>query len=185
MARIYDIDCSGRPLINAPKWVVNAGYEHSFDLGGSGRIIAGIDTRIESSRYLSLDYLALGQQDSYMMSNARLNYETASGKLAVTAFVNNIENELVFANSVQSPAKPGVIYNQIASPGCSRRNRGNPTRPARAGAERHHHQFPHAGRISGRSQILAIVRSGGRNRHARLYPPARAQSDDGAPVSRL
>lgn len=115
-ASIYNVDCSGRPLINAPEWVVNAGYEHSFDLGGSGRVVAGVDTRIESSRYLSLDYLPLGQQDSYMMSNARLTYETASGKLAITAFVNNIENELVFANSVQSPAKPGVIYNQIRPP---------------------------------------------------------------------
>ena len=115
-ARIYNVDCSGRPLVNAPKWVVNAGYEHSFDLGGTGRIRAGVDTRIESSRYLSLDYLSLGRQGSYMMSNARLTYETASGKLAVTAFVNNIENRLVFANSVQSPAKSGVIYNQIRPP---------------------------------------------------------------------
>jgi iron complex outermembrane receptor protein len=115
-ARIYNVDCSGKPLVNAPKWVLNAGYDHIFDLGGSGRITAGVDTRIESSRYLSLDFLALGRQGSYMMSNARLTYETASGQLAVTAFVNNLENELVFSNSLQSPAKAGVIYNQLRPP---------------------------------------------------------------------
>jgi iron complex outermembrane receptor protein len=79
-------------------------------------VIAGVDTRIESSRYLSLDFLALGRQGSYMMSNARLTYETASGNLAITAFVNNLENELVFSNSFQSPAKAGVIYNQLRPP---------------------------------------------------------------------
>lgn len=115
-ARVFDVDCSGRPLVNAPKWVVNAGYDHSFDLGDSGKIIAGIDTRIESSRYLSLDFLDVSSQGSYMMSNARLTYETASGKMSITAFVNNLENELVFSNSLQSPAKSGVFYSQLRPP---------------------------------------------------------------------
>jgi iron complex outermembrane receptor protein len=115
-ARIFDVDCSGRPLVNAPEWALNLAYEHSFDLGASGRILAGADTRIESSRFLSIDYLDMGRQDSYMMSNAHLTWESESSGLAVTAFVNNIEDELVFSNSLQSPAKPGTIYNQIRPP---------------------------------------------------------------------
>jgi iron complex outermembrane receptor protein len=87
-----------------------------FDLGETGRIVAGVDTRIESSRYLSIDFLEAGRQKSYMMSNARLMYETANGKYSLTGFVNNLENELVFNNSLQSPAKPGVIYNQLRPP---------------------------------------------------------------------
>ena len=115
-ARIFNVDCSGRPLVNAPEWALNLAYEHVFDLGASGRILAGADTRIESSRFLSIDYLDLGRQDSYMMSNAHLTWESESSGLAVTAFVNNIEDELVFSNSLQSPAKPGTIYNQIRPP---------------------------------------------------------------------
>ncbi len=115
-ARIYNVDCSGKPVVNAPKWAINAGYDHTFDLGGGGKIIAGVDTRIESSRFLSIDFLPLGKQGSYMMSIARLTYETESGNLAVTAFINNLENELVFSNSLQSPAKAGVIYNQLRPP---------------------------------------------------------------------
>ncbi len=80
------------------------------------KVIAGIDTRVESSRYLSLDFLELGRQGSYMMSDARLTYETETGNLAVTAFVNNLENELVFSISLQRPAKAGVIYNQLRPP---------------------------------------------------------------------
>lgn len=115
-ARIYDVDCSGRPLVNAPKWVFNLGYDHKFHLGEHGTVTAAVDTRIETSRYLSLDFLALSQQPSYMMSNARLTYESASGNLSLTGFINNIENELVFSNSLQSPAKPGVIYSQLRPP---------------------------------------------------------------------
>ncbi|MEY2854374.1 MAG: hypothetical protein RL030_1506, partial [Pseudomonadota bacterium] len=86
------------------------------ELPGGSRLTAAVDTRIESSRYLSLDFLDLGKQDSYMMSNARITWEPQRGKLALTAFVNNIEDELVFSNSLQSPAKPGVIYNQMRPP---------------------------------------------------------------------
>jgi iron complex outermembrane receptor protein len=115
-ARIYDVSCGGRPLVNAPRFTLNLAYEHNFDLGDHGNIRIGADTRIESSRYLSIEFLDLGRQDSYMMSNARITYETANGRYALTAFINNIEDELVFSNSLQSPAKPGTLYNQIRPP---------------------------------------------------------------------
>ena len=51
-----------------------------------------------------------------MMSNARLTWETRSGNFGITAFVNNIEDELVFSNGLQSPVKAGTIYNQIRPP---------------------------------------------------------------------
>lgn len=115
-ARIYDVNCSGKPLVNAPKWVFNLGYEHQFRFENGASITAAADTRIETSRYLSIDYLDVARQGSYMMSNARLTYETPSGAFSLTGFINNIENELVFANSLQSPAKPGVLYNQLRPP---------------------------------------------------------------------
>jgi iron complex outermembrane receptor protein len=115
-ARIFDVDCTGRPLANAPEWALNAGYEHTFELGGAGRLIAAVDTRLEDERFLSIDYLPDGTQDSYMMSNLRVTWENEPANVAVTGFINNIENELVFSNSLQSPAKPGVVYNQMRPP---------------------------------------------------------------------
>ncbi|WP_426039951.1 TonB-dependent receptor domain-containing protein [Brevundimonas sp. DC300-4] len=115
-ARIYNVDCSGQPLVNAPEWSLQLGYVKTLELEDRGHLILAADTRLESSRYLSLDYLEQGRQDGYMMSNARVTWETPSGNLAITGFVNNIEDELVFANSSQSPAKPGVIYNQVRPP---------------------------------------------------------------------
>ncbi|MEG3178868.1 TonB-dependent receptor [Sphingomonas sp. RB3P16] len=115
-ARIYAVNCSGKPLVNAPRLVLNAGYEHTFDLGGPGRVRAGADTRVESSRYLSIDFVDVGRQGGYMMSNAHLTYETASRAFSLTGFVNNLEDKLVYANTVQSPAKSGVFYNQLRPP---------------------------------------------------------------------
>jgi iron complex outermembrane recepter protein len=115
-ARIYDVDCSGRPLVNAPKWVVNLGWDHTFPLANGTKIILGADTRLESARYLSIDFLDQGRQGRYAMSNARLTYELADGRWAFTGFINNIEDKVVFANSLQSPAKAGVIYNQVRPP---------------------------------------------------------------------
>ena len=116
MARIFDVECSGRPVVNAPETTLNLGYEHTFGLGDAGNLIVGLDSLIESSRYLSIDFLPLGEQDSYTMSNAHLTWETASGKFAVTGFVNNIEDEWVFSNSLQSPVKTGTLYNQLRPP---------------------------------------------------------------------
>ena len=115
-ARIFNVDCSGQSLVNAPKWSVQLGYVKTLNLGDKGRLILAADTRLETSRYLSLDFLELGRQDAYMMSNARVTWETVSGKTAITGFINNIENELVFANSFQSPVKTGTIYNQLRPP---------------------------------------------------------------------
>jgi iron complex outermembrane receptor protein len=115
-ARIYDVDCSGQSLVNAPEWAVNAAFEHIFHFGSNGQVILGLDTRLESSRYLSLDFLPQGEQDSYTMSNARVTYETGSGRFALTGFVNNIEDEIVFSNSTTSPVKTGTLYNQLRAP---------------------------------------------------------------------
>jgi iron complex outermembrane receptor protein len=102
--------------VNAPETTLNVGYEHTVELGDGGRVILGVDSRIESSRYLSIDFLPLGKQDSYTMSNARVTWESQSGGFGVTGFVNNIEDETVFSNSLQSPVKTGTIYNQLRPP---------------------------------------------------------------------
>ena len=116
MARIFDVDCTGKPLPQAPEWTVNAAWEHRFELGDGSQVVFGLDTRIETERYLSLDFVADGRQGSSTMSNARLSWEAASGNWSVTAFVNNIEDDIVFSNSLKSPVKGGTIYNQMRPP---------------------------------------------------------------------
>lgn len=115
-AAIFDVDCSGRSLVNAPKWSFQAGYAHTFELGAHGDLVFGANTVIESGRWLSIDFLDLGYQDSYTQTNLRLTYEDPSETFSITGFVNNVENSLIFGNSFQSPVKSGVIYNQLRPP---------------------------------------------------------------------
>lgn len=102
-ARFYDIDCSGKPAVNAPRWSINAGYEHAFPVNDSVRILVGARTTIESSRFLNANFRPEEQQGSYMMSDAYLTGEFADGTVTATLFVNNIENETVLQRAGTRP----------------------------------------------------------------------------------
>ena len=115
-AAIFDVNCAGRPLVNAPDWTINLAYEHKFVLADSGTVAVGADTRIESGEYVSIDYLPGGYQSTYMMSNVHITFEPAGSRFSLTAFVNNLENTTVFAASFQSPVKNGLLYNQLRPP---------------------------------------------------------------------
>jgi iron complex outermembrane receptor protein len=103
-------------VTNSPEWSLNLAYEHIFDLGRSGTITAGADSRIESSRFVAIDFTPETHQGAYTMTNARITWQDAAERFSIGAYINNIENSLVFANSLQSPAKPGTFYNQLRPP---------------------------------------------------------------------
>lgn len=108
-ARFYTTDCSGQQTINSPEWTVNVGYQRTFELG-SLNLIAGAQTRIESSRYLALTYLPEARQGSYMMSDAFITLESADRTWSITGYINNIEDEVVLANA---SLKPVVDVNYV------------------------------------------------------------------------
>lgn len=116
IAKIYDVNCTGRSGINAPKWTVNLGYERTFELNEAGRIRFGVNSRLQSARYLTIDYLAAVRQGSFTKTDLQLTYETKSGQYAITAYVNNIEDNFTYSGSVQSPVKSGVFYNRVDPP---------------------------------------------------------------------
>ncbi|WP_375195956.1 TonB-dependent receptor [Sphingobium sp.] len=102
-ARFYDIDCSGKPTVNSPKWAVNVGYQHSFRLGGDMALTAGVRSNIESSRFTNANYRPEEKQGSFMMSDAFLTLEGPQDEWSVTAFINNIEDKEVLARAGTRP----------------------------------------------------------------------------------
>ncbi|MDZ4364852.1 MAG: hypothetical protein U0943_15930, partial [Brevundimonas sp.] len=38
-ARFFDVDCSGKPTVNSPKWALNLGYERTFELTGDLNLV--------------------------------------------------------------------------------------------------------------------------------------------------
>ncbi|WP_261937313.1 TonB-dependent receptor [Sphingomonas bisphenolicum] len=102
-ARFYDIDCSGKPTVNSPKWAINLGYQHSFRIGGDMALVAGARSSIETSRFLNSNFRQEEKQGSFMMSDAFLTLEGPQDKWSVTAFINNIEDKEVLARAGTRP----------------------------------------------------------------------------------
>jgi len=115
-AAVYNVNCAGRQVVNAPDWTINLGYEHHFALSGGAEITFGADTRIQSASYISIDYLPGGYQSTYTMSDARLEYEPASHRYTIAVFANNLENNTILASAFQSPVKNGVLYDALRPP---------------------------------------------------------------------
>lgn len=105
----FVVDCSGKSQINTPEWSANLGYEHVFPLGDTMDLTFGARTKIESSRFLAIDYLPEEKQDSYMTSDLYLTLRGTRSKWSITGFVNNVENETVYAGTSLRPVYPAVF----------------------------------------------------------------------------
>jgi iron complex outermembrane recepter protein len=113
--RVFKVDCSGRPQINSPKWSVNLGYEHRFSLSDAYDLTAGARTRIESSRFLSPEYLPEEQQGAYRQSDLFLTLANPAERWSITGYVNNVEDRTVYAGTAVRPVIP-VVYNILRAP---------------------------------------------------------------------
>ena len=122
--RLFTVDCGGRPAINAPKWSLNLGYQHTFELGGDYQLLAEAHSRIESSRYLSIEYLPDERQGKYSTTDVIVTLRAPEGRWSLSGFVNNIGDETVlgssaglrpFINTVYAVLRPPRTYGARAS----------------------------------------------------------------------
>lgn len=113
--RFFDTDCSGKPTLNSPEWSARFGYERTFEFANGMDLVAGVSTLLESSRFLDITYLPESRQDSYMMTDAFISLEGRDDAWALTAFVNNIEDEEVRAQSGNRPIL-NVVYGALRPP---------------------------------------------------------------------
>ncbi|MBA15305.1 MAG: TonB-dependent receptor [Sphingomonas sp.] len=102
-ARFYDTDCSGKPTVQSPKWIANVNYEHTFTLGGDMELLAGARTSLSSSYYLNVNFQEGERQGAFMTSDAYLTLQGPDKVWSITAFVNNIEDEVIFARAGNRP----------------------------------------------------------------------------------
>lgn len=102
-ARFFDTDCSGKPTINSPKWSATLAYEHTFDLGGDMALVAGARAQIQSSQFYNVNFIEAEKQGGYAMADAFLTLEGPNKNWSLTAFVNNITDEAVFARTGTRP----------------------------------------------------------------------------------
>lgn len=95
-----NVDWSGYRLDKTPKVALTGGYSHIFELANGGSVTARIATKY-SSGYLTSAFVAATQfkQGSFTRSDANLTYADPDGRLTISGFVKNIENDLQMINS--------------------------------------------------------------------------------------
>lgn len=118
------IDCSGRQLVRAPEWSIQAGYQHTFDFSNGGTLVADLHAQYSSAYDTSIDFLPSGRQSAYVVGDFDLTYYAPDEKWSLSAYVHNITEEAVYTQSLlypfvssANPQKPdGLLLASIRAP---------------------------------------------------------------------
>lgn len=92
------VDFAGHKPVGAPKWQVNAGYEHGFDAFG-GTLTPRGQLHYESGSYLGVENFVLGKQDAYVRVDAMLTYLSPDAKWSLQAFARNLNDAKVLTSA--------------------------------------------------------------------------------------
>jgi iron complex outermembrane receptor protein len=95
----FTIDCSGKPVPNAPEWTGVAGYAHTATLGNGGSLVADLSVQYRSSTVSGEEQLPVEKNKSYTMEDFFLTYNHPGDKWSMTAYVYNLSDEHVTQNS--------------------------------------------------------------------------------------
>lgn len=94
------INYNGKTLANSPKWTLNLGYEHRFDLiNDGGSLLPRLDVHYESAKKVSVfQEFAIAKQSSLTTVDFTTTYQPANGSWRVVGFVRNLTDELYWTN---------------------------------------------------------------------------------------
>ena len=102
-------------LPQAPNFSGNALARYEFDLAGGTFGIQG-DVQYSSEFCFTVLCAPVEQEDAYAVANARLSYESGSGRWGVAAFVNNLFEEKYRVYAFDSSLFAGVVAGVYARP---------------------------------------------------------------------
>jgi iron complex outermembrane recepter protein len=88
---LYQIDCSGKPAFNSPKWsfILNGEQTIPFD---AFQVVLQAGTRYRSSSYSTADYLPFLQSKGNFVSDASVTFSDNDERYFLSLYVRNIEN---------------------------------------------------------------------------------------------
>jgi len=116
-------DLSGTPLIRAPEWQANVGFDYQFEVGNDYRLVFGNNNAV-SSRYVTFLAVDRPNQDNYQSAFVKLDLNLAlqgpGNRWEVAVIGKDLNDKLTSGNCVASPLRGGAI---IATPS------GGTTRP--------------------------------------------------------
>lgn len=101
----FQVNCSGRPALFTPTWVIQGGIQQKLPLANGGDVTFDVNSRYETSRWLQISYIPEAHQGAYTDTDLMMTYNPPSKRWSVSAFVNNLEN-----NNIKSVVYIGRIY---------------------------------------------------------------------------
>jgi iron complex outermembrane receptor protein len=105
----FVLDCSGKRMPQAPRWVIQGSIAQTFPLASGGSFVADLSSRWESKRITGLNYIEPEQvADAYTRTDASLTYNAPGAAWTVSVYVQNIENRDVIVQTL-----PGRSYSRI------------------------------------------------------------------------
>ena len=89
-ATLYNVNCSGKPAFNSPKWTLNFAAQQTFDVG-EFKIVTGADTQYRSSHYDGFEYASYELVNPTFRSNAFVTFSKSDSRWSLTGYVRNLE----------------------------------------------------------------------------------------------
>lgn len=99
----FTINCAGFPLFNAPKWTASFGAQQRLTLSDQLELVLDADTQYRSGRYTNFTLTPQDYQGATWVSNAQATLMVDDGRISVTAFVRNIEDNRYQTYATQVP----------------------------------------------------------------------------------
>jgi iron complex outermembrane recepter protein len=108
----FRVNCTGEPLVNAPKVTVDVGAQQSWLLSNQGSLVGGLRAHHQTGSWTSISYLPVDYQDSFWTEDMGLTYNAPGGKYSWAGFVNNLSNTTVVDNTNHT----NVASSQLRAP---------------------------------------------------------------------
>jgi iron complex outermembrane receptor protein len=110
---LRNVDCSGFPSYQSPKWTLNFGAQQTVPLGAY-KLVLQADTQYRSRRVVGFEYDDYQFVDPSWTSNGQISLADAEDRYSIAAFVRNIENERIVSSA--PIFNIGGLGTQVTSP---------------------------------------------------------------------
>ena len=89
----FNVDCSGKPAYNSPKWTINLAGQQTFEVGPSYKIVLGADTQYRGAHYIGFEYRPSQHVGGEWRTNLFASFGDARDRWSVSGFIRNVEGK--------------------------------------------------------------------------------------------
>lgn len=111
---VIQFDCSGRPLLQSPKWTVNLGAEQVVQLTSELELVGTVNTAWRAKSWTNFNYLDFMQTPAHWSTSATLALRDDDRRWSVSGYITNIENKRHLFQGNASPL--GFAVNNYTAP---------------------------------------------------------------------